>query len=357
MTKCKKVLVMAGGTGGHVFPALAIANELKKSGVEILWLGTRGRMEEMLVPKYGFEIKYIKVSGVRRNGIKTLLKAPFKIVKAIMDARKIIKEFNPDVVLGMGGYASGPGGVAAKLLGIPLVLHEQNAAAGLTNKLLSKIASKVMLGFPGAFTGDKVEVVGNPVRESIIALHNQKRDFNHSPLNIAIVGGSLGARALNDVVPQALMNFKNNEIKVTHQCGKGNHEKVEVLYHGANFEYKATDFIDDMDNLYKNADLIICRAGALTVAETCTAGLPAIFVPLPTAVDDHQTKNAQSLVNEGAAILCAQTDMKADDLYKLVADLVNNKQKLENMSLHAFECAHVDATEKAVKIIESLVKE
>ena len=180
---------MAGGTGGHVFPALAIANELKNQGVQILWLGTRGRMEEQLVPKYGFDIEYINVSGVRRNGIKVLLKAPFKIVHAIYQALKVVKKFKPDVVLGMGGYASGPGGVAAKLLGIPLVLHEQNAAAGMTNKLLFKISNQVLLGFEGAFTGKKVTVIGNPVRKSILELHNKERDFNHSPIKIAIVDG------------------------------------------------------------------------------------------------------------------------------------------------------------------------
>ena len=205
---------MAGGTGGHVFPALAIAKALEKQGVEILWLGTRGRMEEQLVPKYGFDIKYIDVKGVRRNGLKTLLKAPFMIVKAIMQARKVIQEFKPDVVLGMGGYASGPGGAAAFLSGIPVVLHEQNAAAGMTNKLLFKIASRVMLGFPGAFKGDKVTVVGNPVRESIIALNSIERCYDKPVINIAIVGGSLGAQALSNLVPKALTKFNIPQIKI-----------------------------------------------------------------------------------------------------------------------------------------------
>lgn len=198
---------MAGGTGGHVFPALAIAKALEREGAEILWLGTRGRMEEMLVPKYGYNIRYIDVKGVRRNGLKTLLKAPFMVARAIVQARAVIKEFKPDVVLGMGGYASGPGGAAAFLSGIPVVLHEQNAAAGMTNKLLFKIASKVMLGFPGAFAGEKVSVVGNPVRDSIIALHEKTRDFTHTPVRISIIGGSLGARALNELVPLALKNL------------------------------------------------------------------------------------------------------------------------------------------------------
>ena len=355
--KCKKVLIMAGGTGGHVFPALAIANELKNQGVQILWLGTRGRMEEQLVPKYGFDIEYINVSGVRRNGIKVLLKAPFKIVHAIYQALKVVKTFKPDVVLGMGGYASGPGGVAAKLLGIPLVLHEQNAAAGMTNKLLFKISNQVLLGFEGAFTGKKVTVIGNPVRKSIIDLHQKQRDFNHSPIKIAIVGGSLGARALNEIVPLALKDFKKEEITVTHQCGKGNSEKVKQLYSNVEFAYQATDFIDDMDKLYENHDLIICRAGALTVAEVSCAGIPAIFVPLPTAVDDHQTLNAKSLQDKGAAIICPQATLTAESLYETVKALVLDHDKLAQMSKQAYLCAHTDATLKAVAIIESQVKE
>ena len=347
---------MAGGTGGHVFPALAIANALKQQGVEILWLGTRGRMEEQLVPKYGFKIEYINISGVRRNGLKVLLKAPFKIVNAILQARAIIKKFNPDVVLGMGGYASGPGGVAAKLLGKKIVLHEQNAAAGMTNKLLYKIADVVLLGFEGAFTGKKVKVIGNPVRDSILALHSQKRNFEHKVVNIAIVGGSLGARALNQIVPLALTKFKDNCIKVVHQCGKGNSAEVAKLYQGANFEYQAIDFIDDMDALYQNSDLIICRAGALTVAEISCSGLPAIFVPLPTAVDDHQTKNAQFLQKNGAAIICPQASLTADSLYEQVLPLVKDSSLLKKMSLKSFECAHTNATALAVESIESLVK-
>ena len=355
MSNLKKVLVMAGGTGGHVFPALAIAKALEKQGVEILWLGTRGRMEEQLVPKYGFDIKYIDVKGVRRNGLKTLLKAPFMIVKAIMQARKVIQEFKPDVVLGMGGYASGPGGAAAFLSGIPVVLHEQNAAAGMTNKLLFKIASRVMLGFPGAFKGDKVTVVGNPVRESIIALNSIERCYDKPVINIAIVGGSLGAQALNNLVPKALTKFSIPQIKVVHQCGKGNSEKVKPLYDGAIFDVEVCDFIDDMDALYKDTDLMICRAGALTVAEVSCARLPAIFVPLPTAVDDHQTKNAMVMQNNGAAIVCKQSELDEDKLFNLVDDLVNKKDKLQQMSDNSYKCSIVNATDRVVEILESLV--
>ncbi|MGN1280809.1 MAG: undecaprenyldiphospho-muramoylpentapeptide beta-N-acetylglucosaminyltransferase [Succinivibrio sp.] len=355
--KCKKVLVMAGGTGGHVFPALAIAEKLKEKGVQILWLGSPGRMEEQLVPKYGFDIRYIDVRGVRRNGLSTLLKAPFMVARAVFQANRIIKEFKPDVVLGMGGYASGPGGFAAFLRGIPVVLHEQNAAAGMTNKLLFRIAKKVMLGFPGAFSGDKVSVVGNPVRQSILAIHQLDRNFDRKPVRISIIGGSLGAQALNRLVPEALKPFTKGQISVTHQCGRGNSESVKALYQDSAFEVKVSDFIDDMDNLYKNTDLIICRAGALTVAEVCCAKIPAIFVPLPSAVDDHQTKNAMFLKREGAALICPQAQLKPDSLYQEIRNLTENSGMLKEMSQNCSAAAITDATDRAVEIIDSVIRE
>lgn len=351
----KRVLIMAGGTGGHVFPALAIAKKLMDEGCQILWLGTRGRMEEQLVPKYGIDIEYIDVKGIRKNGVRTKLSAPFMVLKAVIQAKRVIKKFKPQVVLGMGGYASGPGGVAAYLKGIPVVLHEQNAKAGLTNRLLFKIAKRALLGFPGAFTGSKVTVVGNPVRESIVKLNELVRDFTLNPLKISIIGGSLGARALNEIVPKALMNFKSDSIKVVHQCGKGNSENVKKAYQKAAFDVSVSDFVDDMDDLYKNTDLIICRAGALTVAEVTCAGVPAIFVPLPTAVDDHQYKNASFVQKEGGAVIFRQHELTSEILFNTINDLNNNRAKLEQMSQNAKHCAKLNATEKAVEIIKELV--
>lgn len=351
----KRVLIMAGGTGGHVFPALAIAKKLMDEGCQILWLGTRGRMEEQLVPKYGIDIEYIDVKGIRKNGVRTKLSAPFMVLKAVLQAKRVIKKFRPQVVLGMGGYASGPGGVAAYLQGIPVVLHEQNAKAGLTNRLLFKIAKRALLGFPGAFTGSKVTVVGNPVRESIVKLNELVRDFTLNPLKISIIGGSLGARALNEIVPEALMNFKSDSIKVVHQCGKGNSENVKKAYQKAAFDVSVSDFVDDMDDLYKNTDLIICRAGALTVAEVTCAGVPAIFVPLPTAVDDHQYKNASFVQKEGGAVIFRQHELTSEILFNTLNDLNNNRAKLEQMSQNAKHCAKLNATEKAVEIIKELV--
>lgn len=351
----KRVLIMAGGTGGHVFPALAIAKKLMDEGCQILWLGTRGRMEEQLVPKYGIDIEYIDVKGIRKNGVRTKLSAPFMVLKAVLQAKRVIKKFRPQVVLGMGGYASGPGGVAAYLQGIPVVLHEQNAKAGLTNRLLFKIAKRALVGFPGAFTGSKVTVVGNPVRESIVKLNELVRDFTLNPLKISIIGGSLGARALNEIVPEALMNFKSDSIKVVHQCGKGNSKNVKKAYQKAAFDVSVSDFVDDMDDLYKNTDLIICRAGALTVAEVTCAGVPAIFVPLPTAVDDHQYKNASFVQKEGGAVIFRQHELTSEILFNTINDLNNNRAKLEQMSQNAKHCAKLNATEKAVEIIKELV--
>ena len=343
--KNKRVLIMAGGTGGHVFPALAIAKRLQDRGYEILWLGTRGRMEEMLVPKHGFNIEYIDVKGIRRNGLKAKLTAPFMLVRAIFEALSVVRKFRPDVCIGMGGYASGPGGVAAYLLRIPLVLHEQNAAAGLTNRLLFKLASRVLLGFPGAFSGSKVKLVGNPVREEIMALHEAKRDFNYGKLCILIVGGSLGAKALNEKLPEALKQF-GDKIEVVHQAGKGNSEATLERYKGAAFSYRVSDFINDMDKVYLWAHLIICRAGALTVAEVSATGLPAVFIPLPTAVDDHQTKNAMTMVKAGAAKLIAQKDLNEESLKAAVEPLLNDRSMLDEMANNARAQASLHATDE-----------
>lgn len=349
-----KILIMAGGTGGHVFPAVAIAKRLEQDGHEILWLGTRGRMEERLVPKAGFSIEYIKVKGIRRNGLKAKLLAPFMIIRAVMQALSVIRRFKPDVALGMGGYASGPGGVAAKISGVPVVLHEQNAAAGLTNRLLSKIADKILLGFPGAFTGKNVINVGNPVRTEIASLHDKKRLIPSGPLRVLVIGGSLGAQALNREIPKAMALFGKDEIVITHQCGAGRSAEVSQAYSDCCIGYEVCDFIDDMAKAYTSHDLIICRAGASTVAECACAGIPAIFVPLPSAVDDHQTKNADFLVSRGAALLCPQSQLNAESLSALLRPLIGDRSKLEAMSAKAKDCAVTNADIKAASIIESI---
>ena len=326
----KRLLVMAGGTGGHVFPGIAVAKLLQSHGWEIHWLGTHKRMEANLVPQHGFDISFIDVEGVRGNGFLRLLKAPFKLIKAVHQARQVIKSFKPDVVLGMGGFASGPGGIAAWLLRVPLVLHEQNAVAGMTNRVLAKIATTVMVAFDNALPGVKKQVVGNPIRADILAQVNHRKIGQSQPLNLLIVGGSLGAKVLNETLPQVLPLLEaRHGISIRHQVGKGNTELVQQAYQYAS-NVEVSDFIDDMADAYQWANLVVCRAGALTVSEIAALGLPAVFVPLPYAVDDHQTKNAQVLADLGAATLLPQHRMTASVLAEMINQL-NHPQILQEM--------------------------
>lgn len=353
--KVKTLLVMAGGTGGHVFPGLAVADKLKGEGWQVSWLGTAARMEAQLVPEHGYEIDFIDVSGVRGNGVKRLLGAPVQIIKSIFQARKVLKKRQVDLVLGMGGFASGPGGIAAWTLGIPVVLHEQNAAAGMTNRLLAYFSKKVLMGFSGAFSGEKAILVGNPIRKELLQLSEKKISKPDCSLKILVIGGSLGAQILNETVPKALLNFGAAQVSVLHQTGKGNSNAVLQAYKDSNIEYQVHDFIRDMASAYDWADLIICRAGALTVAEVAVVGLPAIFVPLPHAVDDHQTKNAESLVNAQAAILIAQKELNANKLSESLQTLSQNRQLLINMSKNCKNVAMTDATERVAAVCDSLV--
>lgn len=354
----KRLLIMAGGTGGHVFPGLAVATLLAQKQWQIHWLGTQGRMEAEIVPKAGFAISFIDVVGVRNNGLLKLLAAPFKVTKSVFQARSVIRSFKPDVVLGMGGFASGPGGVAAWLSRIPLIVHEQNAAPGLTNRWLAHIASKVLTGFAHTFkkqtqSNQQFEWVGNPVRLDFANIA-PKTDLR-LPLNILIVGGSLGAQVLNETVPLALANLQN--VQVRHQTGKGHLSAVTALYqfHCANTSnWIISEFIEDMPAAYSWADLVICRAGALTVAEVAAAGVAAIFVPLPHAVDDHQTKNAQSLVTEGAAYLLPQAELTSETLKLLILQCISQPKKLIEMSQKAKNLARLNATEMVAQRCEEM---
>ncbi|MBP8173519.1 MAG: undecaprenyldiphospho-muramoylpentapeptide beta-N-acetylglucosaminyltransferase [Aeromonadaceae bacterium] len=353
----KRLLIMAGGTGGHVFPGLAVAHQLQQEGWQIHWLGTADRMEAQLVPAHGYPISFIDIKGVRGNGVLRLLAAPWRIVKSVLQAWSLIGKVKPDLVLGMGGYAAGPGGVAAWLRGIPLILHEQNAAAGMTNRLLSRLADKVLMGFAGAFGASaKTEVVGNPVRDDVLALGaEEKSNCIGRSLHILIVGGSLGARVLNEVVPEALSLLDN--ISVRHQTGKGNQDKVAMSYRDLGVaEVGVSEFITDMAAAYRWADLVICRAGALTVAEVAAAGIPAIFVPLPHAVDDHQTRNAESLVSVGAARLLPQSRLNVTSLREMVGELNRQRDKLDLMAAAARQAAIPDATSRVVAVCKQLVQ-
>ncbi|KGQ27083.1 undecaprenyldiphospho-muramoylpentapeptide beta-N-acetylglucosaminyltransferase [Gallibacterium anatis] len=311
----KKLLVMAGGTGGHVFPAIAVANVLQQQGWQVEWLGTKDRMEAQLVPKHGIAIHFIEISGLRGKGIKALLAAPFKILRAILQARKIIKTYQPDAVLGMGGYVSGPGGVAAKLAGVPIILHEQNAVAGLTNKWLAKIATRVLQAFPTAFAD--AEVVGNPVRADLFALPTPQQRFSQreGALRILVVGGSQGARVLNLLMPKVAAQLTKNVV-IRHQAGKGNSEAIKALY-PQNINVNVSDFIDDMAAAYAWADVVICRSGALTVCEIAAAGIPAIFVPFQHK-DQQQYLNARYLADAGAAEIIQQAELTPERVVELL---------------------------------------
>jgi len=352
----KRLLIMAGGTGGHVFPGLAVAHRLQADGWQIHWLGTADRMEAELVPAHGYPISFIDIQGLRGNGLVRLLVAPWRIAKSIWQARQVLRRERPDLVLGMGGYASGPGGVAAWLSGIPLVLHEQNAAAGMTNRMLARLASRVLMGFAGAFAPSaKTQVVGNPVRADFINLGQgpAKQVPADRPLQVLIVGGSLGARPLNQRVPQALAQLDN--LVVRHQCGKGHLADVKAAYSALKFErVEVTEFIRDMAEAYAWADLVICRAGALTVAEVAAAGVPAIFVPLPHAVDDHQTRNAMSLTEAGAALLMPQASLTVEALAQQVARLNGHREELTRMAAAARQVAILDATERVAAVCKQL---
>jgi UDP-N-acetylglucosamine--N-acetylmuramyl-(pentapeptide) pyrophosphoryl-undecaprenol N-acetylglucosamine transferase len=355
-------MVMAGGTGGHVFPGLAVANCLQQQGWHIHWLGTAGRMEAHLVPEAGFDISFIDVVGVRGNGLLTLLTAPLHIIRALFQAIKVLRRFKPDLVLGMGGFASGPGGLAAWLLRIPLLVHEQNAVPGFTNLLLSKLAQKVLTGFDKTFVAQqrgsgsaKYQWVGNPVREAFG--QRQAIDKPALPINILVVGGSLGAKVLNEQVPQALADFE--QFTIRHQCGAGHKQDVEQLYKSvlaAKQNWRVEEFIDDMASAYQWADLLICRAGALTVAEVAAAGVAAIFVPLPHAVDDHQTKNAQFLSKTGAAFLMPQPLLMEGGLAALLQDIFSAPEQLRTMGLKAHQLAKLDALERVSEICNQLVE-
>lgn len=344
----KKLLVMAGGTGGHVFPAIAVARELQQQGWEICWLGTKDRMEADLVPKHGIPIEFIQISGLKGKGVGALLKAPFAILRAVMQARKIIKKFKPDAVLGMGGYVSGPGGIAAKLCGVPVILHEQNAVAGLTNVWLSKIARRVLQAFPNAFPN--AEVVGNPVRQDLFEIEAPEQRFAERsyPINILVMGGSQGAQVINQTVPE-VAKVLGNQVFISHQVGKGKLAGVEEIYH-ATGNGVASEFIDDMKAAYEWADLVICRSGALTVCEIAAAGLPAIFVPFQHK-DKQQFLNAEYLVETGAAYVIEQPEFTPEKLLAVLEPLIADRTKLTGMAIKARAKSTPTAAKRVAEVI------
>ena len=353
-------MMMAAGTGGHVFPALAVAKQLQQEGCQVSWLATPTGMENRLLKDQNIPIYQIDIQGVRGNGLLRKISAPFKILKATLSAMRYMRQLKVDAVAGFGGYVAGPGGLAARILRIPILIHEQNAIAGFTNTQLARIATTVCQAFPNTFpTSDKVVTTGNPVRAEITAILNpswryQTREQEQQPLSVLIVGGSLGAQALNERLPEALSKV-NIPLKVFHQCGQNQQDLTRVRYHDApkSLQVQVEPFIHDMAKAYSDADLIICRAGALTVTEVATAGLAAIFVPLPIAVDDHQTANAKFLANVGAAKICQQADMTPAVLDELLATLLN-RQLLSEMAINARQQAQPNATQHVVDLIKKL---
>jgi len=331
-----KIMIMAGGTGGHVFPALAVAAVLRDRGHDVQWLGTERGIEARLVPENNIPLHFIDVVGLRGKGIKTLLKAPAGIWRAVRQAMAILREQRPNMVLGLGGFASGPGGLAARMLKIPVVIHEQNAVAGSTNKILAKIASRVMEAFPYALPNG--EYCGNPVRVEISNLPAPKERLarNDDTPHLLILGGSLGAVAINELIPETMRRLPvADRPRIWHQTGAERAVEVSDVYSSFGIEAHVVPFIDDMAEAYGWADLVVCRSGALTVSELAAAGIGAIMVPYPYAIDDHQTRNADLLVAAGAGEVIQQKKLSPETLAVMLQDLLPNRDKLIDMAVRA----------------------
>ncbi len=340
----RPVMIMAGGTGGHVYPALAVADELKQRGVPVVWMGTKKGIEARLVPAAGIEVDWLGMSGLRGKGILTLLLAPLKIVMACYQATKILHRRRPTVVLGMGGFVSAPGGLMAWLTRVPLLIHEQNAVPGMSNRLLAKIANKVMAAFPNSFNSASNHV-GNPVRKSITRLQTpeQRNKERQGALRILVFGGSLGAARLNEIVPQACaVLLKERELEIKHQAGPGNFDQTRLNYAHLNIKAEVVEYIDNMEAMYSWADLVICRAGAMTIAELAAAGVASILVPYPYAVDDHQTSNAKYLSDADAAILLKQESLSVDTLVEILKTM--NREKTLEMANKARQLGMPEST-------------
>ena len=348
----QRILITAGGTGGHVFPALAAAKQFQAQGIEVRWVGTRQGIEARIVPANGIAIDYLDVAGVRGQGLKRLLLAPLKILRAIIQVMGLIRQYKPDAVLGMGGFVTGPTGVGAWLSGCPLCIHEQNAIAGFTNKQLARLARQIFQAFPDTFAASgKLKTTGNPVREEIIGLSDTatRYDQRSGALQILVLGGSQGAVALNEQVPQALALLQGKlDFVVRHQAGPKNQASAQQFYQQAGVQAEVIPFIEDMASAYAWADLVICRSGALTVCELAAAGVASLLVPFPYAVDDHQTGNAEYLSRNGAALLVQQRDLTPQALANLLLESLSQREQLKSMAIKARSLAIRDATQRVV---------
>jgi UDP-N-acetylglucosamine--N-acetylmuramyl-(pentapeptide) pyrophosphoryl-undecaprenol N-acetylglucosamine transferase len=348
-------LVMAGGTGGHIFPGLAVAEALRSRGWRVHWLGAPGSMESQLVPPRGFALETIAFGGVRGKGIKTLVLLPLKLLRAFWQSIQVVRRVKPDVVVGLGGYITFPGGMMSVLLGKPLVLHEQNSVAGMANKVLAGVADRVYSAFPQVLK--KGEWVGNPLREAFLNQPAPEQRFagRSGPLKVLVVGGSLGAKALNEIVPQALARVPAAQRPaVVHQSGAKQIGELHANYAKAGVQAELTPFIEDTASAYAEADLVICRAGASTVTEIAAIGAPALFVPFPHAVDDHQTTNAKFLVDAGGGWLVQQRDLTPDTLAQMLISLDRNELLQRAVAAKKLQKTH--ATEQMVAACEVLAR-
>ena len=349
----KTALIRAGGTGGHIFPGLAVAEELRARGWRVHWLGAPGSMESRIVPQHGFPLELIDFSGVRGKGLATLALLPLRLLRAFWQALQVVRRVKPDVVVGLGGYITFPGGMMGVLCGKPLVLHEQNSVAGMANKVLAGVADRVFTAFPGVLK--KAQWVGNPLRAAFTrqAAPSERFVGRTGPLRLLVVGGSLGAQALNDIVPRALALIPaENRPVVTHQSGATQIDTLRANYQAAGVQAELTPFIDDTASAFAAADIIVCRAGASTVTEIAAVGAAAIFVPFPFAVDNHQTTNARFLVNAGGGWLVQQSDLTPEGLAKMLLNsertaLVDIAEKAKNMQ-------KINATREVVAACEEL---
>lgn len=360
--RAKTVVIMAGGTGGHVYPGLAVAEVMHQRGFKVAWLGSRGGMEKELVAKasqqMGFEIAFseIEISGVRGKGRMALLAAPFRVLKAIDQAKQILQKLRPALVVGMGGFVAGPGGMAARKLKIPLVIHEQNAAAGTTNKILRRFANLTLVAFPGSLKNGLF--IGNPVRKDIESVLPPEQRFKvkEGPIKVLVLGGSRGALAINEMVPAAFGKVnKALPFQIVHQTGKDKLEATQEKYAQAGVKANVVPYIERMSEALEWADFAICRSGALTVSELSAVGLGAVFIPFPHAIDDHQTKNAEFLVHSGAAVIKQQKELSPEILAVLLNELLAGRERLQQMAVNAKKQSKPRAAEKFADFCEELI--
>ncbi len=347
----KHILMMAGGTGGHVFPALAVAKKMTELGARVTWLGTQQGLESSVVPDNGFDIEYISVEGLRGKNKAELVFAPFKLVRALWQATKVMRRVKPDCVVGFGGFVAGPGGLVASLMKVPLIIHEQNSVAGLTNKWLAKIADQVLTGFPNVLDLPKgARWVGNPVREDIAPRDEGKR----KRLRVLVIGGSQGAHSFNMNLPKVFADL-GVELKIKHQAGRGKTKEVRALYEMNEVGVKVVEFIDDMAAAYQWADFLICRAGAMTITECCAVGKPALLVPFPFSAGDHQIHNANTLVDVGAAEMVLNHKLGSTDMLDVLSKFTSGRERLRMMGDKARKLHKPKATEAVVGVVREVL--